>query len=337
MSVTTSSPGDVMRRALLRIDDGLILGALDRLNFKATTKVSAVVGMPLRSLQHKREVASFAAGAPLAAVRALLELLALEPLEKIVDQLGDHAEAPNLEQLSEAVDHVLLDGTSVDEVVAVLAFAVGEEFPAAAQCRRLLEERPEFTLPSLPEGTSSSSLLVPKEVDDAVREQRRRRREQEKRKKNTTTPRIVRPSKSKRTEKPHSTSTTAVAEVPTVTEIVRRRFILTPGELDAYDPAHPLVGWVVLADVPFDAVDPLIPEQRSKIRPVLVVAASPTGMLVLGIYSNPSPTRVLFQPWRRLGLAHVSFIATDRVSVPLALDGAERIGRLGDEEWNSLF
>jgi hypothetical protein len=84
-------------------------------------------------------------------------------------------------------------------------------------------------------------------------------------------------------------------------------------------------------------VDPLIPEQRSKIRPVLVVAASPTGMLVLGIYSNPSPTRVLFQPWRRLGLAHVSFIATDRVSVPLALDGAERIGRLGDEEWNSLF
>ena len=41
MSLTTSSPGDVMRRALLRIDDGLILGALDGLNFKATTKVSA--------------------------------------------------------------------------------------------------------------------------------------------------------------------------------------------------------------------------------------------------------------------------------------------------------
>ena len=337
MSLTTSSPGDVMRRALLRIDDGLILGALDGLNFKATTKVSAVVGMPLRSLQQKREVASFAAGAPLAAVRALLELIALEPLEKIVDQLGDHAVSPNLEQLGEAVDHVLLDGTSVDEAVAVLAFAVGEEFPAAAQCRRLLEERPEFTLPSLPEGASSSRLLVPKVVDDEVREQRRRRREQEKRKKSTTTLRVVRPSKSKRAEKPHATSTTAVAEVHTVTEIVRRRFIFTPGELDAYDPAHPLVGWVVLADVPFDAVDPLIPEQRSKIRPVLVVAASPAGMLVLGIYSNPSPTRVLFQPWRRLGLAHVSFIATDRVSVPLALDGAERIGRLSDEEWNSLF
>jgi len=336
MSVTTASASDVMRRALLRIDDERTLGALNQLNLKAT-KVSAVVGMPLRSLQQKRDVAHFAASAPIAAVRALLELLAIEPLEKVVELLGEHAESPTFEQLSEAVDRARLDGTSEDEIVAVLAFAVGEEFPAAPQCRRLLEERPAFILPSLPEVTSTTSLLVAKEVDDEVREQRRRRREQEKRKKSLTPVRTTRPSKAKRAEKAPSITAPASAPKPVVAEFVRRRLIFTPSELEAFDPAHPLVGTVVLADVPFDAVDPLIPEQRSKIRPVLIVAASPTSMLVLGIYSNPSSSRVLFQPWRRLGLAHVSFVATERVSVSVAPDQAEKIGRLNDEEWNALF
>jgi hypothetical protein len=84
-------------------------------------------------------------------------------------------------------------------------------------------------------------------------------------------------------------------------------------------------------------VDPLIPEQRSKIRPVLVVGACETSILALGIYSNQSPSRGLFQPWRRLGLAHVSYIATDRVVLNVAPDEVEKIGRLSDEEWNSLF
>jgi hypothetical protein len=335
--MTTTNASDVMRRALLRIDDTLILGALDHLNIKATTKVSAVVGMPLRSLQQKRDVASFAASAPVAAVRAMLELLAIEPLEKVVDLLGDHAESPTFDQLCEAVDRAVQGGMSEDEVVAVLGFAVGEEFPAAAQCRRMLEELPAFVLPPLPEVTSSPSLLVPKEVDDEVREQRRRRREEEKRKKNQASSRTVRPTKAKRPEKVSPTPATVLTEVPAVTEIVRRRFIFTPAELEAFDPAHPLVGSVVLADVPFDAVDPLIPEQRSKIRPVLVVAASAESVLVLGIYSNPSPSRVLFQPWRRLGLAHVSFVATDRVRVPLVPEQAEKVGRLSNEEWNTLF
>jgi hypothetical protein len=337
MSILATNASDVMRRSLLRIDDELILGEVDRLNLKATTKVSAVIGVPLRSLQQKRDVASFAASAPVAAIRAVLELLVLKPLELVVDQLGEHAESPSFDQLSEAVDLVLQDGVSSDQIVAVLAFAVGEEFPAAAQCRRLLEERAAFELPPLPEVTASTSLLVPKVVDDEVREQRRRRREEEKRKKSHAPPRGARSTKAKRTERIPSATALAPRETPAVIEIVRRRFIFTPSELETFDPTHPLVGTVVLAEVPFSAVDPLIPEQRSKIRPALVVAVSPAALLVLGIYSNPSPSRALFQPWRRLGLAHVSFIATERISVSVVSDDVEKIGRLSDEEWNSLF
>jgi hypothetical protein len=127
------------------------------------------------------------------------------------------------------------------------------------------------------------------------------------------------------------------AVAPAVLEIVRRRFIFTPSELEMFDPNHPLVGSVVLAEVPFDAVDPLIPEQRSKVRPVLVVAACESAMLILGIYSNQSSSRGLFQPWRRLGLAHVSYISADRVALSASPESVEKIGRLSDEEWNSLF
>jgi len=334
--ITTQS-SDVMRRALLRIDDERILHALDQLNLKGGAKVSAVVGVPLRGLQQKRDVTSFATGAPIAAVRAMLELLALDPLEKIIEVLGEHADNPSFEQLSEAVDVVLARDLSTDEVVAVLAFAVGEQFPAANQCRRLLEERTELELPALPEAVASSTLLVPKKTDEAQREQRRKRREEEKLKKKTqTAPRALRPTKTvKTTTAPRTTP--APVPAPEVPEILRRRFILTPSELDAFDPNHPLVGSVVLAEVPFDAIDPSIPEQRSKVRPVLVVAASDTAILALGIYSNQSPSRGLFKPWRRLGLAHVSYIASDRVALDVAVSSLERIGRLSDEEWNSLF
>jgi hypothetical protein len=326
-----------MRRAILRIDDDVLLGSLDQLNFKATTKVSAVVGIPLRSLQQKRDVATFAATAPIAAVRALLELIAVGPLGTVVDALGDHAESPSFEQLNDAVDKVLADGTNENEVVAVLAFAVGEEFPAAPQCRRLLDERPVFNLPSLPEISSSPTLLVPKEADEVVREQRRRRREEERLKKKALSPaHATRPNRVKR--EPKSERPAKVPAVaPAVLEIVRRRFIFTPSELEMFDPNHPLVGSVVLAEVPFDAVDPLIPEQRSKVRPVLVVAACESAMLILGIYSNQSSSRGLFQPWRRLGLAHVSYISADRVALSASPESVEKIGRLSDEEWNSLF
>jgi len=135
--------------------------ALDGLNFKATTKVSASWAWPLRSLQQKREVASFAAGAPLAAVRATARTDRPRASREDRRPTRRPRRVSDLEQLGEA-SITCCSRYEVDEAVAVLAFAVGEEFPAAAQCRRLLEERPEFTLPSLPEGASSSSLLVPK-------------------------------------------------------------------------------------------------------------------------------------------------------------------------------
>ena len=337
MSTSTASATEIVRRGILKIDDATLLATVDSLNLKGNTKVQAVVGMPLRTLQQRRDVATFAASAPIAAVKGLLELLALSPLEQVVEALGEHADSPSFDQLSTAVDQLLANGATNDDIVALLAFAIGEEFPAAAHCRRLLDERPEFELPPLPDVAGPASLLVPKQIDAEVREQRRARREQEKRKKQSAAlSRPERPVKAKRTEKPKPAPATQASPVA-VAEVTRRRVNLTPAELASFSTEHALVGSVVLVEVPFDAVDPEQPELRSKQRPAVVVAASDEAILVQGVYSNQSPLRVLFQPWRRLGLDHVSYIDSVRITLQATPNEWSRLGRLTDDEWNTLF
>ena len=117
---------------------------------------------------------------------------------------------------------------------------------------------------------------------------------------------------------------------------MRRRVPLTPLEVARFDPEHPLVAAVVIVDVPFDAEDALQPELSSKERPALVVAASVSELLVRPIYSNPSPTRTLFRPWRRVGLDHPSYIDAARVVVPCAGIVAQ-LTQLTTSEWNALL
>ena len=114
--------------------------------------------------------------------------------------------------------------------------------------------------------------------------------------------------------------------------------MLTPFEAGRFDSAHPLVGSVVFVEVAFDAEDPRQPELDSKERPALVVAATTDAILVRAIYSHPSSTRAVFQPWRRVGLEHPCFVDDTRVVVELGANGAPRsLGRLTAAEWNSLI
>jgi hypothetical protein len=117
----------------------------------------------------------------------------------------------------------------------------------------------------------------------------------------------------------------------------RRQLLLTPLERSRFDDDHPLVGSVLLVDVPFDALDPDQPEVSSKERPALVVAASSDEVLVRPIYSNQSPTRSVFTAWRRMGLDHVSFVDDARVAVSLSSTESQRpLGQLTVAEWNAV-
>jgi hypothetical protein len=339
MSSNTSSATDIARRALLKIDESTVMAMVDGLDLRGQAKISAVVGMPLRTLQQRRDVATFAATAPVAAVNALLELLAMAPLEKVIAALGDHSETPSYDQLVAALDVVESEGASVNDVVAVLGFAVAEEFPAAPHCRRLLEERPELHLPELPELVAPSTLLSPKEISPEVLEARRRRREEEKkRKRGPVSARPPRPSKSKPSAPARTMVTSTAAGENNDVALARRRVLLTPAESERFNDDHPLVGAVVIVEVPFDALDPLAPEQKSKERPALVVAANDDTLLVRPVYSSAASTRTVLSAWRRLGLDHVCYVDDTRVAlVPNSMASLERVGRLSDEEWNALL
>jgi hypothetical protein len=131
--------------------------------------------------------------------------------------------------------------------------------------------------------------------------------------------------------------TTATAEERD-RESTRRRMLLTPAESERFNLDHPLAGAVVIVDVPFDALDPLAPEQTSKERPAVVVAANDDTMLVRPVYSSAAPTRMVLSAWRRLGLDHVCYVDDARVAVALnPAASLERVGRLTDEEWNALL
>jgi hypothetical protein len=338
-ALMTSISGEAIetaRRALMKISESTLLAAVDGLDLRGHAKISAVVGIPLRNLQQRRDVAAFAATAPMAAVTALLELLAMAPLEKVIAALGDHADAPNFEQLSEAIEVVRHDGSSIDDVVAVMAFAIVEDFPAAPHCRRLLDEREEYALPELPDVTVESKLLQPKETDPEIKELRRRRREEEKkRKRGPSSHRPVRPTKSKPVPKTIGLDVPSSVDEETPTER-RRPMNFTPAELERFNPEHALAGTVVIVDVPFDSTDPSAPEQKSKERPALVVAASVDGLLVRPIYSANAPTRNVLQAWRRLGLDHACYVDDARVALNVAPTASfERVGRLSDQEWNA--
>lgn len=317
----------------------MTLRAVDTLDLRARAKVSAVVGVPLRQLQQRRDVSAFATLAPLAALKSLLDVLALAPLEKIVEYLGDHAESPTFEQLARSVDQLIASGSSYDDVVAALAYAVGESFPAAPSCCRLFEERAELALPALPEVVSPTILASPREVSPEIREQRRARRDEEKRRRKTSSPpRALRVSKPKSGAPPRPDVKERAHEEPSsLTNVERRRVRLTPLELSRFDADHPLVGSVLVLNVSFEGHDPAQPEAASKDRPVLVVAGSDEELLVRPIYSSQSVTRTIFLPWRRVGLDHVSFIDGARVVVPYAA-GANllHLGRLTAREWNEL-
>jgi hypothetical protein len=336
MAPTTGNAAETSRRGLLKISESTILTAVDGLDLRGHAKISAVVGIPLRNLQLRREVATFAATAPIAAVTAMLEVLAMAPLERVIAALGEHADTPNFEQLSEAIDTVSRDGATIDDVVAVLTFAIAEEFPAAPHCRRLLDERAELGLPDLPDVVVASTLLAPKETAPEIKEQRRRRREEEKkRKRGPTSQRPPRPTKIKPSPKVRPTQSETRSVVDESGER-RRPMIFTPAELDRFDPEHALVGTVVIAEVPFGATDPSVPEQKSKERPALVVAASADAVLVRPIYSSGASTRNVLRAWRRLGLDHVCYVDDIRVVLNVAPnESLERVGRLTDMEWNA--
>jgi hypothetical protein len=337
----SNSEIELIRRSFIKFGPDVVLDVVDQLDLRSSSQLKAVVGIPLRTLQQKRDTVNFATTAPLPALMGLLEVMSHETLDRVVEVLADHAELPTKDQLSDAIATVQGEGVDDSHVIALMAFAIANEFPAGPHCVALLEERPQWQLPPLPEVIKAAPLLQEKASNDEVKAQRQARREAEKAKKKVTQERVAHTKKKAAGAAPAAKPTMApvLAErAPiTVLPVDRRRYLLTPLESSTFDVEHPLVGFLVHTEVPFSDVDPTQPEINAKERYALVIGVGESALLVRGIYSKETPTRHLFGAWRRLGLDHLSYIDENRLAINTVGTSFAKVGALTNEEWNALF
>ena len=120
-----------------------------------------------------------------------------------------------------------------------------------------------------------------------------------------------------------------------------RRASLTPVEEEEFDRTDPWVAAVVFAWVPFDAVDPDHPDVEGKSRRCVVVAGSPTELLVRPGYSDGGMKSrdwksVPLSHWRRAGFDQPTWIDSETLRVPRPTEG-EPVGWLEPDDWNSLW
>jgi len=106
-------------------------------------------------------------------------------------------------------------------------------------------------------------------------------------------------------------------------------------EESRFDADHPLAGSVVVIEVPFDALDPFSPtSHRRNAR----CWSSPRRVRnYSSVLSTPKRRHeMIFAPWRRVGLDHVSYIDDARLALT---QGSEPLRRsaLTTAEWNALF
>ncbi len=323
------------RRALLTFDRTELLSLVDELDLRPGAGLNAAIGVPLKNLQKGRDLERFATLAPPAAVSALLQLVCGHALNAVVDELGDNSANPTHDELETALRAVRARDVTRDQALAVLVIAIVDAFPAAAHCQAIIDSDPDYALAELPESAPVSRITTTKSVDPAVKEQRQRRREEQKAKKKPV-PAPVPPRRSRAVTPPAAPVVSAEPAASPLPPEEWRSVRLTPRESERFVSAPPAAGTIVLADVAFDDVDPLVPDQTSKERPALVVAASGDAVLVRPIYSLDGPGRMLFGPWRRAGLNKACYVSDDRIVVEAPLHTLTRVGNLTVSEWNAL-
>lgn len=275
-------------------------------------------------------------------------------LTRTIEALGEHSDDPTREQLLAALDEVR--GSDSDVTIAVMLASVADgEMPASDLCFELLATDHRFglqdrsgaaTTESAPAVPPSSTAPTPeqrearrlKKQKDA--EARRRKMEasrkaadqvRQARKQDRSAGPAGRPSTGDRPAAPSG------GAVPTLT----RRAALTPIQEEEFDREDPWVTGVVSAWVSFDITDPSQPGIDGKFRPCVVVAGSPTHLLVRAGYSEGGVKSrdwksVPLRHWRSAGVDQPTWIDIDLLAVDRQDIEAPR-GWLTPEDWNALW
>jgi hypothetical protein len=272
------------------------------------------------------------------ALQPVAEVLTHDCLEATRQALGEAADEPTLEQLRDAVAAVRTRFAAAT-VGLMLAATAATDAPAADFCDQLLDEDEELGLrgiedPGGPPGDPGAPARPPSGPP------KRRPTRSTPQKQSQASHKPWKTGKdAARSEGAGSTAAPSAATTKGKVGVSRRSASLPARYSNTFDPADPLSGTVVIADVQFASDDPSDRPVGAKLRPCVVVAGSPTSLLVRAGYTGrfhaESWRSTALTHWRQAGLEKPTHIEADLKEVERA--GTEVIGRLTEEDWNSLW
>lgn len=354
-AITDSARSIMLRAAVARVGRDELKAAL-AVPAEARVGIPTAVANALNALRKHRDPVGAVGTAPYrAALPIVAAAIADACLTDTIEALGDHSDDPTREQLLAALDDVR--GSYADVTIAVMLASVADGgMPASDLCFEILDsdERYGLTDRSAFEGTPPSKEPVRGPTRAVTPEQREARRLK---KRNDATERrqrmeaarkagdqVRRAKKQERSERPVSTGAApapggAVGGRPAPR--LTRRATLTPLQEEHFDRDDPWAAGVVFAWVPFDRADPSGPDLDGKSRRCVVVAGSPTDLLVRPGYSEGgSKSRdwkaVPLRHWKGAGFDRPTWIDTESLVVPRHEVDAP-LGWLTPEDWNALW
>jgi hypothetical protein len=351
--ITDSAREAMLLAAMTRVDVRSLKESLQLVSDQRFP-ISKPIANALAALRKHRDPSSVLGKAQYRAALPYAAAVYAEPcLAAVIEALGDSADDPTREQRVEAIDSV---GSDYDHttVTVMLASVADGDMAASDLCFSLLESDERFGLTGWQQfertapDSSGARPSVPagarQEQRDARRAKKQREAEERRRRAEATAKAAeqVRAARKKErvaaSDRPSVAVDTAPAAV--LPSMGRRRALLTPLEEEEFDRGDPWAAGVVLAWVPFDAEDPDHPELEGKIRPCVVVAGSPTHLLVRPGYSaggvkSRDWKSVPVRHWRQCGFDEPTWIDVDAVRVTRPEAGP--IGTLEPDDWNSLW
>jgi hypothetical protein len=355
--ITDSDRVAMVRSAVARLGREDLKAALARTSDASFTAPNAVTNALNALRKHRDPVGVVSRPQYRAALPYVAAVAADDCLAKTVEALGAHSDDPTQDQLLTALEEVR--GAFPDVIIGVmLASAADADMPASDLCFEVAATDERFGLTDwaegggTPEGRGTAPGPRPDRATTPEQREARRLKKQkdaeERRRKLDAARRAGEQVRRARKQERSSAGQAASAEDRSdpsgrTREAARlnRRASLTPLQEDEFDRDDPWVGGVVFAWVPFDSIDPDHPELDGKSRRCVVVAGSPTHLLVRAGYSEGGMKSrdwkaVPLRHWKRAGFDQPTWVDSDPLRVTRPTEGGP-VGWLSSEDWNALW
>ncbi len=354
-AITDRDRSIMLRAAVARVGRSELKAAL-AVAVDSRFGVSTAVTNALNALRKHRDPVAAVGTAPYRAVVPIVAATIADAcLSSTIEALGEHSDDPTREQLLAAM--VEVGSTYSDVTIAVMLASVADGgMPASDLCFEILDDDQRYGLTdrSALEGAGPSTEAADEPARALTPEQREARRlkkrndANERRQKMEAARRageqVRRARKQERSSRPAGSDAAPAAGGPVggrPAPRLTRRATLTPVQEELFDRDDPWVAGVVFAWVAFDRADLTGPELDGKSRRCVVVAGSPTHLLVRPGYSEGgSKSRdwksVPLRHWKRAGFDRPTWIDTE--SLPVLRDSVDApVGWLTPEDWNALW